>query len=135
MKKLLIAPLFIAAILVACSKKVVPDTGAKPDTKTEETKVETAKTKTEAEIKAELEEKAKVEQAEKPAAPTPVMTDMDHGKAIYSSKCNSCHAMKTIGNYSFFQWQSILRSMVPKAKLSGDEERQVTAYIKANAKQ
>lgn len=133
MKKLLTTSFILAAMLVACTKKVVPDTGAASD-KSQPAKVDAAKT--EAEIKADAEAKAKIEAGEEPASPaTPVMSDMERGKSIITGKCTGCHAMKNTGDYTFSQWQNILRSMVPKAKLSGEEEKQLTAYIKANAKQ
>ncbi|HEV7782460.1 MAG TPA: hypothetical protein VGO58_14395, partial [Chitinophagaceae bacterium] len=110
-----------------------PDTGAA--TGNSESKTATVTPKTDAENKADAETKAKIEAAERPANLPPVMSDMDNGKSLLMGKCTGCHLMKNAGDYTFSQWQNILRSMVPKAKLSGEEEKQLTAYIKANAKQ
>ena len=63
------------------------------------------------------------------------MTMMDNGKNVFVTKCGKCHALKNTGDYTANQWDGILKAMAPKAKLSGDETRQVEAYIKANAKQ
>jgi cytochrome c5 len=134
MKKLMILSFIAGAVLVACNKKVVPSSGTDGSTgKTEAAKVET--TKTDEQNKADADAKQKIEAATRSVEPAPIMTDMDNGKNVYTTKCASCHAAKNTGDFTFFQWQGILRSMVPKAKLSADEERQVTAYIKANAKQ
>ena len=43
-------------------------------------------------------------------------------------------ALKNTGDFTEAQWDGILKAMAPKAKLSGDETKQVEAYIKANAK-
>ena len=132
MKKLMILSFIAAAILVACNKKAVPTTNPDGTTgKTEAVKTEPAKTAEQ--NKADAEAKQKIEAATRSLDTAP--TEMDNGKNVYTTKCTSCHAMKNTGDYTFSQWQGILRSMVPKAKLSGDEEKQVTAYIRANAKQ
>jgi hypothetical protein len=139
MKKLMTLSFIAATILVACSKKAVPTTGATTTSgKTETVKTEVAQPSEKS--KADIEAKQKIEATEKtpatPASPaSPVMTEMDNGKSLFITKCTSCHAAKNTSDFTFSQWQGILRSMVPKAKLSSDEEKQLTAYIKANAKQ
>ena len=138
MKKLLVASLFCAAIIaLSCGKKTVPSgSSANPD-KSEPVKTETVKN--DAKTQADIEAKQKMEASEKTTTntppSTPVMSALDQGKSIYTTKCNRCHAAKNAGNYTFGQWQGILRSMVPKANLNAEEESQVTAYVKANAKQ
>lgn len=56
------------------------------------------------------------------------------GKTLYINRCGTCHGLKKVENYSVDQWARIMRSMAPKAKLTDDETKQVTAYVNANAK-
>lgn len=56
------------------------------------------------------------------------------GKIVFTTRCNKCHALKTVENYTALQWENILKSMIPKARLNEDESKQVTAYVMANAK-
>jgi mono/diheme cytochrome c family protein len=56
------------------------------------------------------------------------------GKTVYTTRCNKCHALKTVENYTADRWGNILKSMVPKAKLNDAEAQQVTAYVLENAK-
>lgn len=56
------------------------------------------------------------------------------GQTVYTSRCGRCHGLKKTENYTAQQWDNILKSMIPKAKLNDDEARQVTAYVMANAK-
>jgi mono/diheme cytochrome c family protein len=76
--------------------------------------------------KAEAAEKAKME-----AAHTELVTQ---GKTVYTTRCNKCHALKTVENYTADRWTNILKSMIPKAKLNETEAQQVTAYVMDNAK-
>ncbi len=57
------------------------------------------------------------------------------GKTVYETRCNKCHGLKTVNNYTAQNWDGILKSMAPKAHLNQAETDQVTAYVKANAKQ
>jgi cytochrome c5 len=56
------------------------------------------------------------------------------GQIVYSNRCGRCHYLKTARDYTPQQWENILKSMIPKAKLNDDEAKQVTAYVMANAK-
>jgi len=56
------------------------------------------------------------------------------GQTVYTNRCGRCHGLKKTENYTAQQWDNILRSMIPKAKLNDYEARQVTAYVMANAK-
>ncbi len=56
------------------------------------------------------------------------------GKTIYETKCTRCHGMKPTISYSSERWDSILKLMASKSKLTETETQQVTAYVKANAK-
>lgn len=56
------------------------------------------------------------------------------GQTVYTSRCGRCHGLKKTENYTVQQWDSILKSMIPKAKLNDDEAKQVTAYVLEHAK-
>ena len=57
-----------------------------------------------------------------------------HGLTIYTTKCARCHEAKDVTEYTTRSWEGILKSMIPKAKLTEEESRQVTAYVMAHAK-
>ena len=56
------------------------------------------------------------------------------GKTIYTGKCSRCHDMKEPSAYAAEKWPSILKAMIPKAKLNTDQANQLTAYVMANIK-
>ena len=51
------------------------------------------------------------------------------GKAIYEKKCNSCHELKEIKNYSKSQWANILPDMSNKSGLTENQESIISKYI------
>lgn len=69
----------------------------------------------------------------KPAAPTGSnLSPVDAGRSIFTSTCTSCHAAKTITNYTLDQWQnSILPDMSSRAGLSAEQEQDVLAYVQS----
>ena len=69
-----------------------------------------------------------------PAKPTASGADIVAGHAVYDTKCSGCHALKETGSYTAREWDPILASMAPKARLSAEETEQVRAYLKANSK-
>ena len=56
------------------------------------------------------------------------------GKTVYITRCNRCNALKKTGKFSQQQWNNILKSMIPKARLNDAEAKQLTGYVMANAK-
>lgn len=56
------------------------------------------------------------------------------GQTVYANRCGRCHGLKKTENYTTQQWENILKSMIPKAKLNDDEAREVTAYVLEHAK-
>jgi cytochrome c5 len=56
------------------------------------------------------------------------------GQTVYTNRCGRCHGLKKTENYTTQQWDNILKSMIPKAKLNDDESKQVTAFIMEHAK-
>jgi len=146
MKKIICIAMAGALIVSACNKKSVPSTsgtsGSSSSTSSTSSKEESKSTsvvttKTDAQNQADLEAKRKEEQrqAEQAKAAAPEKpSDEVSGQNIYTTKCAKCHGAKPVGNWTFNQWEGILKSMVPKAKLNADEESQLIAYIKAHAK-
>lgn len=66
-------------------------------------------------------------------APTNTET-ISAGQTVYSSRCGRCHYLKTPQDYTSQQWDNILKTMIPKAKLNNEEAMQVTAYVMEHAK-
>jgi len=56
------------------------------------------------------------------------------GKAIYEVKCNRCHDLKKPIEFTTGRWSSILKTMIPRARLNDEQAKEITAYIMANAK-
>jgi cytochrome c5 len=74
-----------------------------------------------------------------PPATTTASTDANavkvaEGKTVYVNRCGRCHALKPVDAYTTAQWDGILKSMIPKAKLDAVQAEQVTLYVMANAK-
>ena len=67
--------------------------------------------------------------------PTPLPADaMAAGKILYTNRCGNCHGLKPLENYTEPQWEEILKKMMPRARLNAEQQKQVTAYVKTNAK-
>jgi len=68
-------------------------------------------------------------------APDPALAALvESGKAVYTTRCGRCHELKPVEAYTTTQWDGILKSMIPKAKLDEKQSAEVTAYVKAYAK-
>ena len=103
----------IVLIAFACHRKTVADSDIVLSNKTGETKKA-------GEPKVELNATA-TEQARQ-------------GSVVYSSRCGNCHALKPVARYTPAEWDNILKSMIPKAKLNDAEAKQVTAYVMEHSK-
>ena len=68
-------------------------------------------------------------------AATATAEQIEAGHTLYTNNCGKCHGLKEPANYNKESWTKILKSMIPKAKLSADDGTLVTAYVMANAKQ
>lgn len=74
------------------------------------------------------------------AAPpvTPVLVSRGHadastlgtGRAIYVTKCASCHVPATVAAHAG-EWPRIIREMAPRTKLTPEQEHAVLAYVLA----
>jgi mono/diheme cytochrome c family protein len=63
---------------------------------------------------------------DKKATPASILA----GRYVYQSKCGSCHGLKNVGDYTASQWNGILQTMIPRAKLDDLETQQLVAFIK-----
>lgn len=132
MKKLIIASTVLIGILVACGKKMTPaSTPAGTDTPTVQV---TEKSAEEKDKQAQQQAVASTAQASSPTVPNKP-SEAEAGITVYNGKCTKCHAPKPVSNYTYSQWEGIMKKMVPNARLTADEETLVMAYVKANAKQ
>ncbi|MEI9913045.1 MAG: cytochrome C [Bacteroidota bacterium] len=109
MKRLIILLTICAVIITACHKKTVPIVSART----------------------EFPEPPKPTQ---PAINTNTPESMAAGKTIFETKCNRCHDLQDPVAYTTERWTSILKSMIPKARLTEEQAQQVTTYVMANAK-
>ena len=124
MKKTIII-FFCAVIVFACSRKTISSVQTNTTTEAATAQAEAAK------VEAAKADAAKVEAATVQAAHAEIVLQ---GKSVYSTRCNTCHAAKTVENYTATSWTGILKSMAPNAKLTQLETQQVTAYVIENAK-
>lgn len=115
MKRLAIV-LSVTAFVVACSPKTVPTTTSTtnmPSSTTTTTTTTSSTTNTTAATNA---------------------STIEAGHTVYTNRCGRCHGLKEVSAYTTTQWDGILKSMIPKAKLDETQAAQVTAYVMANAK-
>ena len=56
------------------------------------------------------------------------------GEKTYNAKCGRCHELKSPSEFTVKDWNSIMRSMAPKAKLTEEERTNVMAYVVQNAR-
>lgn len=137
----------IVMFFMACTRKVAPGSEATVTKQAETGKKDQAEAgqKTEETVYDPDSEKGKPPTSEQPALPPTFPppeapkgpgkpSDVEMGRSIYTVKCSNCHAAKNVKNYTFNKWESILKTMVPNAKLSSEEESYLVAYIRANAK-
>jgi len=55
--------------------------------------------------------------------------ELQKGRAIYVSKCNSCHTLRLPEKYSKTEWAVHLDKMAPRAKITDEEKRLILAYV------
>lgn len=61
--------------------------------------------------------------------PNTAQSELDEGKLIYETKCNTCHGLKKIVTRSEKNWIHEIDDMSPKAKLTAEEKLKLTKYI------
>ena len=57
------------------------------------------------------------------------LQELQQGRSLYISNCNSCHSLVSPDDYTPAQWKSILSSMAPKTGMSSSEILLVTKYV------
>ncbi len=66
--------------------------------------------------------------------PNPAIApDTAIGKEVFITRCGRCHALPKPAQFNFDRWDDILSAMVPRARLSAEQNAHITAYIKTNA--
>jgi cytochrome c1 len=56
-------------------------------------------------------------------------SDVNQGKLIYEKKCQRCHGLKDINDYSLQQWDVILPKMSKKSMIGKKKRNKVYSYI------
>ncbi len=56
---------------------------------------------------------------------------LETGRRLLAVRCTGCHALEPIADYSVAEWQANVRRMTRRARLSGDEAREITGYLVA----
>lgn len=62
-----------------------------------------------------------------------VKPDLAVGKTLFTNRCGRCHGLPDPAAHHAENWESILLSMIPKAKLNQEQAVHVRAYVLANA--
>ena len=124
-----------AAGVISCGKKIMPESGANnPDRPAKDKATKEATQSSNTNTSASTTPSFNNMQRSVPNNDNPRSVSMEQGKTVFVTKCNTCHALKSPGDYTADQMNTILKAEIPKAKLSSKEAEQVTAYLLANAK-
>ncbi len=62
------------------------------------------------------------------------LAELTNGRALYVSKCGSCHTLKLPSEYSADVWKKNLDEMQERAKISNNEKSDIFKYLRADAK-
>ena len=63
------------------------------------------------------------------------MEQAQKGNALYASHCSTCHHLYDPSKYSNEQWDKVLISMFPKAKITDEEQqRLIRDFLHARSK-
>lgn len=68
------------------------------------------------------------------ATPPPPVNDVAVGEMLYKTKCDDCHKLPRVNEYSANEWASIMVKMGRKAHLSQTETVQVLTFINTSTK-
>jgi len=60
--------------------------------------------------------------------------ELEDGKKLYLTHCNSCHSMKAPFEYTAEQWNRILPIMSKKAKIDDATQASIRKYLLASCK-
>ncbi len=138
MKKWIILCFFGTALIVSCGKKMMPGSDVNNPSRTPGDKTSGPGTQTAATNSNNSSNTTpsfnNSKQTITPPLESPRSVSADKGKTVYVTKCGGCHALKNPGDYTLDQIYTILKTEIPKARLSSREAEEVTAYLVANAK-
>jgi cytochrome c5 len=67
------------------------------------------------------------------ASTADIIPDLETGKTIFTNRCGRCHGLPEPAKYTSQRWETILATMIPRARLDKEQEVHITAYLKANA--
>ncbi|HMU45543.1 MAG TPA: hypothetical protein PKC72_04195 [Chitinophagaceae bacterium] len=104
MKKAVTGCILLMIVSIACSKKSLPEI--------------TART---------------LEPQQPVSAKVDVVPNIETGKIIFSNRCSRCHGLPEPSQYSEKRWETILSVMVPRARLTKEQEIHVREYVLKNA--
>ena len=71
-----------------------------------------------------------VDMARSSSAPT-AFTQLQHGRALFVSRCIECHTLPAVDRYSDSEWPHLVRAMAKRSSLNPAEQEAVLAYILA----
>lgn len=61
--------------------------------------------------------------------PGTTVAELEHGRALYVSRCSRCHALHVPEQYAAVRWPDLITRMAPRAKLSLDERAAITRFL------
>ena len=135
MKKLFVLLIVCAAVAVACGKKIMPESDASNPARSGNDKATNSGSQSSTTNNSATSAPSfNNMQSSIPNNDNARSVSAEKGKSVYVTKCNTCHTLKTPGDYTVDQLNTILKAEIPKAKLDSKEAEQVTAYLLANAK-
>ena len=137
MKKLIVLSIVCAAVVVACGKKIMPESGTNNSSKSANNNSATSASQSANTNRTDTTPSMMTTKGLQTVVVDNVLkaVSMDAEKTLYVTKCKSCHALKNPNDYTVAQMTNILKVELPKAKLSEEEEEKITNYLLANAKQ
>jgi mono/diheme cytochrome c family protein len=56
---------------------------------------------------------------------------LESARALYITRCSSCHSLNQPGDYPPDEWATWMRKMTPKAKLTPNESQDILTYLLA----
>jgi hypothetical protein len=57
------------------------------------------------------------------------LAELQTGREVFLNRCPSCHTLPSLSRYTPEQWPGVVQRMSEPAKLSAEQERQLTAYV------
>ncbi len=61
--------------------------------------------------------------------PTATLEELNQGRSLYMNNCGNCHGLYSPDNFSPSDWKIILKDMVPRTGMSGQQAELVAKYI------